>query len=394
VDIVSWQPVLTDHQSYTLEALQRAAKGELTVYVGKTEHPAREAQGWVNPHAASLSPKVLPRLGWLRSVTGIIRAKPDAVHVFGSPFDHPRLIVALMIALTMRARVFLISEPYSPISAGYLEDRGRIANWLKARLRPVVYRIYGILIRRRIAGVFAISPLAVSQYRALGIPSEIIFPFGYFVPRASKAHPRRPGVVDEARGGLRVVFVGSLTTRKGIDVLIEAVKSLDREGVAISLDAYGPGDPGRFQFDEAGTRYRGTIPFGTAQAVIAEYDALVLPSRYDGWGVVVNEALMAGVPVVCSDCVGAGVVVEAWGCGAIFASEDVSDLKAKLLDLVLHRDRLAQMSAAVTEAGDSLDPDLAGRFMYESIRVGKVAKPRVPAFLSPTFRTEGSHSRA
>jgi glycosyltransferase involved in cell wall biosynthesis len=383
---VCWQPVLTDHQSYTLEALQRAAKGNLTVYVGKAEHATRQAQGWVNPHAASLSPQTLPRSGWLRYVIRAIRMKRDAVHIFGSPFDQPRLIAALMLAIGMRARVFLISEPYSPISAGYLEDSHRFVSWIKGRLRPMVYRCYGVLLRSRVAGVFAISPLAESQYRGLGIPKEKIFPFGYFVPRASEAPPARRHAIGEAQRGLCVIFVGTLTTRKGLDVVIDAVRSLRREGVNISLDAYGPGDPGRYEFDEVATRYRGAIPFGTAQNVIATYDVLVLPSRYDGWGVVVNEALMAGVPVVCSDCVGAGVVVDAWGCGATFSSEDVPDLKAKLRDLTLHPDTLTRMSAAATEAGKALDPALAGRFMYDSIRGDASATPRVPEFLSPTSR--------
>lgn len=393
MEIVSWQPVLTDHQSYTLEALQRAAKGDLTVYVWKTEHATRQEQGWVNRHASSLSPQTLPQRGWLRYVIRSIRMKPDAVHVFGSPFDQPRLIVALMLAIAMRARVFLISEPYSPISAGYLDDSHRLVNWLKGRLRPMVYRCYGMLLRRRVAGVFAISPLAAFQYRSLGIPSEKIFPFGYFVPRASEALPPPSYVVDEVQRGLRVIFVGTLITRKGLDVLIDAVRSLHREDVTISLDAYGPGDPGRYEFDELATRYRGAIPFGTAQTVIATYDVLVVPSRYDGWGVVVNEALMAGVPVVCSDRVGAGVVVDAWGCGATFASEDVPDLKAKLRNLALHPDRLARVSAAAKEAGKALDPALAGRFMYDLIREDAVVAPRVPEFLSPTSRADGKSSR-
>jgi glycosyltransferase involved in cell wall biosynthesis len=38
----------------------------------------------------------------------------------------------------------------------------------------------------------------------------------------------------------------------------------------------------------------------------ARSHVFVLPSRYDGWGVVVNQALGAGLPVVCSDTVGAG----------------------------------------------------------------------------------------
>src|SRR5262249_36569992 len=38
----------------------------------------------------------------------------------------------------------------------------------------------------------------------------------------------------------------------------------------------------------------------------ARAHVFVLPSRYDGWGVVVNQALAAGLPVICSDAVGAG----------------------------------------------------------------------------------------
>jgi glycosyltransferase involved in cell wall biosynthesis len=92
---------------------------------------------------------------------------------------------------------------------------------------------------------------------------------------------------------------------------------------------------------------------------------------------------MVGVPVVCSDCVGAGVVVEAWGCGAVFSSENVPDLKAKLRNLALDPDQLARLSAAATEAGEALDPTLAGRFMYDSIREDAGPMPRVPEFLSP-----------
>ena len=39
--------------------------------------------------------------------------------------------------------------------------------------------------------------------------------------------------------------------------------------------------------------------------LFAEADAFVLPSRHDGWGVVINEALGAGLPIIVSDGVGA-----------------------------------------------------------------------------------------
>lgn len=374
--IVSWHPVLTDHQSYTLEALQQAGKCNLTVYVIKTEHPTRQAQGWVNLHASSLSPNLIPKTGWLKCIIRNLRTHKDAVHVFGSPFEQPRLIVALLLATVMGLKVFLISEPYSPISAGYLDDKRKHINWLKAMLRPTLYRFYGAMLRRRITGVFAISILAASQYRSIGIPKEKVFPFGYFVPHSEYPCPDVVSVSSSSRPGLRLIFIGTLISRKGLDVLIEAVKSLNKRGSSVSLDVYGHGDSSQFDFDQSIVRYCGIIPFGCSQAVIGNYDLLVLPSRYDGWGVVVNEALMAGIPVVCSNQVGAAAVVESWRCGVIFSSEDVSDLEDKLQELIVTPARLEKMSLAARSAGVSLDPEVAGRYMFDVISKGSITMPQ------------------
>ncbi|MGZ8160716.1 MAG: glycosyltransferase family 4 protein [Methylobacter sp.] len=362
--MVSWHPVLTDHQSYTLEALQQAAKCPLTVYVAKAEHPARQLQGWVNLHTASLSPQLIPQKGWFKYIVRQLRAHRDAIHLFGSPFEQPKLIVTLLLAVAMGLRVFLISEPYSPISAGYQNDRLKLINRAKAVLRPLLYRFYGALLSRRIAGVFAISPLAASQYRSIGIAGKKIFPFGYFVPRIEHLCSKTPAA-DSEKTGLRLIFIGTLIERKGLDVLIEAVRSLNRTELLVTLDVYGSGDSSQFDLNQAAVRYCGLIPFGEAQAVIADYDALVLPSRYDGWGVVVNEALMAGVPVICSDRAGAGAVVKKWQCGAIFASEDVPDLAGKLNEWLRAPEFLAKMRLAARNAGAALEPDVAGRYMFD-----------------------------
>src|SRR5262249_9706416 len=52
-----------------------------------------------------------------------------------------------------------------------------------------------------------------------------------------------------------------------------------------------------------------------------------LPSRHDGWGVVVNQALGAGLPIICSDAVGAAHdLIEPEINGLIFPNGNVSEL--------------------------------------------------------------------
>ena len=64
--------------------------------------------------------------------------------------------------------------------------------------------------------------------------------------------------------------------------------------------------------DSVGCRFAGFQPVAELPQLFAEADVFVLPSRHDGWGVVVNQAIAAGMPVICSDAVGAAadLVVE------------------------------------------------------------------------------------
>ena len=74
----------------------------------------------------------------------------------------------------------------------------------------------------------------------------------------------------------------------------------------------------------------GKLPLEEVPAVMAKADCLVLPSRHDGWGAVVSEALMVGTPVICSDHCGAAVAVVASGHGGVFESGDVKSLSTHL----------------------------------------------------------------
>ena len=360
--LVCWHPVLTDHQSHTLEALKNAGVSEMRIFVLKMDHADRQAQGWVNRHADGLRPSLLPQRGRFVYIFKKLLAHRDATHIFGSPFEQPMLILALFMAVAMHRRVFLISEPYSPIMAGYQNDGQPWLARFKSLLRPALYKLYGALLRRRVAGVFAISPLAVEQYAAIGISPAKIFPFGYFIPRAVGG-PRRAAKTGNPH--LRVIFIGTLIRRKGLDILIDAVEELSRIGVPVSLDVYGPGDPDHFKFDEPVVKYRGKITFGETQPVIADYDLLALPSRYEGWGVVVNEALMADVPVICSDRVGAGAVIGKWQCGAIFLSEDAMDLAVQLQRFNDDKELLDRCAQAAIAAAELLQPEVAGRYMFD-----------------------------
>jgi glycosyltransferase involved in cell wall biosynthesis len=129
----------------------------------------------------------------------------------------------------------------------------------------------------------------------------------------------------------------------------------------------------------ASIHYRGKIPFGQAQCVIAQYDLLVLPSHYDGWGVVVNEALCEGVPVVCSDTTGAGAVAATLGAGLIFTSGDSTSLSDVLARLVAEPSLLKSLRTAAPQAAHTLQPAVAAHYMLDVIRSPADIRASVPS---------------
>ena len=93
--------------------------------------------------------------------------------------------------------------------------------------------------------------------------------------------------------------------------------------------------------------FLGFINQSQLPALYCASDLLVLPSEYDAFGVVVNEAMLCGCPVIVSDRVGAGPdLVSAGQNGHIFPCGDVDQLAALLRDVLSDRARLKRMGDA------------------------------------------------
>jgi len=229
----------------------------------------------------------------------------------------------------------------------------------------LAYRMAGSLVARRMAAVFAISSKAVNQFRAMGFKGERIFPFGYFVPATT--YDDVAYLPCDVSAALRLVFVGSLIERKGLTTLLEAMKQCRDSDVDVLLDVYGPGRPPGPEAIPPGVDFRGVVSFGQAQLVVRNYDVLVLPSLHDGWGVVVNEALLQGVPVIVSDAVGARTLVEKSGAGALFVASDSDGLARVISDLARAPQLLEQWRKAAANFQRQLSPEVAANYLYDCL---------------------------
>lgn len=150
--------------------------------------------------------------------------------------------------------------------------------------------------------------------------------------------------------GRRVVlFVGRMLERKGGDLLIDAVARLHRERPDVALLMIGDG-PLRAAWQaraaaalpDGAVRFLGSRPLDELPLYYQLADLFALPSLEEVWGLVVNEAELAGLPVVVSDTCGAAAdLVEPGVNGHRVAAGDVAALADALRDTLAddHRRR-------------------------------------------------------
>lgn len=146
--------------------------------------------------------------------------------------------------------------------------------------------------------------------------------------------------------GVVVLHVGRLIAHKAVDVLVRAAASA---GVRLHVVGDGPDRPTLEQLASqlsADVTFSGELAGDELAAAYAAADVFALASRRETWGVVVNEAAAAGLPLVLSDAVGAaGDLLRDGENGFLVRAGDVMELAAVLRRLAGDTDLRRRMGA-------------------------------------------------
>lgn len=219
---------------------------------------------------------------------------------------------------------------------------------------------------RRADGFLAIGTANADFYRHYGVKEELIHQMPYAVDNDLFTR-----IAEEARSGratLRaelgiggttpvILFASKMTHIKGPDVLLEAFRRLHSDTEAhllfvgdgeqrASLEAAAPSD-----VTFVGFKNQSELP-----AYYALCDVFVLPSRWEPWGLVINEAMNAAKPIVTTDVVGAARDLVGNGVnGRVVASGDPAALAAALREVVADASLRAKMGEASKRIIDSWD---------------------------------------
>ncbi len=184
-------------------------------------------------------------------------------------------------------------------------------SWLYAWGRPVLNRLFN-----RLDNLIAVSPLAcdfVSQF----FPGNYhIIPNGVSLPRFKNRHSHHGA--DGNRSALTILFVGRLDKRKGFEHLLDSFMMLKPKLPHLRLKVVGPfeSEAARHCQEKAwqhglnGVEFVGYVPPADLPAVYQTADIFCAPSiGGESFGIVLLEAMAAGLPVVASDIAGYRAVI-------------------------------------------------------------------------------------
>jgi glycosyltransferase involved in cell wall biosynthesis len=168
----------------------------------------------------------------------------------------------------------------------------------------------------------------------------------------------------KANQALTFFFCGQMILRKGVDLLLRAFDRLVAKGFNVRLLLVGrEADlPNFMKIVSPAARmridYEGFQPPEQLPEYFSRADVFVMPSRHDGWGVVINQALAAGLPIITSDAVGAGLdLVENRINGIRVAAADVDALYTAMETFALNPDLASKWGARSREIVADLTPE-------------------------------------
>jgi phosphatidylinositol alpha-1,6-mannosyltransferase len=294
--------------------------------------------------------------------------------------------VALGLRLLRPAPVDLI-ETQDPVAAGVvgltLGRRFRVPvvvgchteffasrAWARESPRNRAEQAIARLVVRRAQAVRAVSSAVAGSVAALGVPRERIDVAPIPLDRALFARGRDQTLGRRWRGDgaprpASLLFVGRLVPSKDLPTLLRALARLRGEGLTARLEVAGGGpDLARCQALAARlglldvVRFRGDLPPAALSDLYWSADALVLPTLYEGYGRVLAEAAVHGLPSVATPVGGVLDVLVDGQTGLLVPPADPPALARTLAALLSDRARLESLGrAAWQRALARFDPD-------------------------------------
>jgi glycosyltransferase involved in cell wall biosynthesis len=308
---IFWQNIISIHQSSFLRNL--AEKFQVDLIVSHQLDDSRRKQGWTIPDLDKVNISVAPDDSALMRLLA-----SERIHLFSGINAFPPVYNIFKKVINRGSLVGVILEPF--------DDNGFLG-----LIRKFKYLLLRIRYGSCIDFILTTGEKGRSCYESVGFKKEKIYDWGYFVE--NNKFLKNSNLNQKTRCKTNVLFVGEINKNKNVLGLIDVCKDFLTEPEQLCIVGDGPLSRQLTEKikDTETITYLGNIPNQKVMQLMQFYDLLVLPSLYDGWGAVVNEALQSGMQVIVSENCGASVLLDGEYRGEVFSFDGINDFEHVLV---------------------------------------------------------------
>ena len=254
-----------------------------------------------------------------------------------------------------------MSAPYMPyMDTIFLTQCQKIDNALDMESELFEKLYVNCLQRARKELILADYFLVASEFtkqslQAFGVDSNKIFICPYGLHENYQLTPKKSALEKDK---FRCIFVGNVTSKKGIQIFLDVAKKLKNENFEFLV--IGQYDPCAhcYQDNKDFVNFKGILSHENVLCEMRGADVLIFPTLADGYGFVVTEALSMGTPVICSKNAGASDVIENYYNGFTVDINDEDAIIEHLIWMQTHGREYEQMIPNAIESVKDITWDL------------------------------------
>lgn len=321
--LVFWQNCLSPHQlPYICHLLDDNRVNQVVLVAGEEISEERKTMGWRIGKYYGLNKCKL----YIRPKTEIIEKlltenQEESVHLFSGIHSFPYIFKCLKMSIKYNVRRGMITELPNTFAFG-------CKNGKPLWLHKVRFCFFDRKYAKKMDCVFAMGGKATHYYQSVYNGWQV-FPFMYCT------HSDFSSVPDVESNTMKILFVGSLSYWKSPDIISCSLANCMKQDKQFSAHVTYIGDGAergkikRIIEKKHLEKFVTLVGFQSQDKVsswMVANDILILPSIYDGWGAVVNEALQSGMYVICSDACGASDLLKHKHVGQVFHAGNLQQL--------------------------------------------------------------------
>ncbi|WP_433739616.1 glycosyltransferase [Pseudomonas putida] len=255
----------------------------------------------------------LLRFAWQLTRT-MLKEKPDVVHLHSTFSGVIGRCVCLVLRPWRSPKIV-----YCPHAFSFLMESSPTKQKVYSLIERVLQKVTDVII--------CVSQYELDKAAAFGIQRKrmkLIY---------NGIHHKDEERKTQAPEPIHLLFVGRLDYQKGFDVLLKAYAKVQRSDLKLTVVGSAVNEEAVECPPLDGVEYLPWVTPAEVQALYQKADALIVPSRWEGFAMVPLEGMAMGLPVIASDCTSLPELVTHGVTGYVFPSGDHQALADRLMKI-------------------------------------------------------------